>query len=112
MPAPWPNSLFHDAQLRRVQFDWNAGTGCLELIPHRLYPDQAPIIEARGLRSASLPREHPWGPSSVVLEAHAPQPTADGRFRLVVTMQSGDELVLLADAFVMVKRPGAAAASA
>lgn len=99
--SSWPTSNLHDAQLVRVTLDWAAGTARLDLIPHQHYPDQPAAIEARGLQQASFPRRNEWGPSNAVLEARPPEQTADGALRLALTMQTGDELVLVADAFML-----------
>ena len=80
--------------------DLEPGTLRFEFVPHKLYPDQPRVIEARGLRHAELPRRYDWGPSDSVLEAKEPAPSGDGS-RLVITMQSGDDLVVIADEFVL-----------
>lgn len=98
--SSWPASDLHDAQLVQVTLDWAAGTARLDFIPHQHYPDQPGAIEARGLRQASFPRRNEWGPSNAVLEARPPERTADGALRLAMSMQSGDELVLIAAEFI------------
>ena len=96
----WPSSLLHDAQLVSVRLEWEPGTVRFEFVPHEVYPDQPRVIEARGLRHAEFPRRYEWGPSDSVLEAREPEPSADGA-RFVIAMQSGDDLVVIADEFVL-----------
>ena len=69
-----------------------------EFVPPEMYADR--VIEARGLRHAEFPRRYEWGPSDSVLEAQEPAPSGAGS-RLVITMQSGDDLVVVADEFVL-----------
>ena len=97
---PWPSSLLHDAGLVSVRLDWEPGTLRFEFVPHEMYADQPRVIEARGVRHAEFPRGYDWGPSNSVLEAKEPAPSSDGS-RLVITMQSGDDLVVIADEFVL-----------
>jgi hypothetical protein len=84
-----------------VRLDWKPGTLRFEFIPHDLYPDQPEVIEVRGLHRAEFPRGFDWGPSNSVLEAKEPEPLEDGSRRFVVAMQSGDDLVVVADEFIL-----------
>jgi len=98
--SAWPGYLFHDAQLSVVYIDWSAGTAYLHFVPNQAFPDQPHILEAHGLRHAECPRRHDWGPTASVLETSGPELASDDDSRLVISMQSGDSIVLVATEFV------------
>jgi hypothetical protein len=98
--SAWPGYLFHDAQLSVVEIDWSAGTACHHFVPNQAFPDQPRILDAHGLRHAEFPRRHDWGPIACVLETSGPELASDDESRLVITMQSGDSIVLVATEFV------------
>jgi hypothetical protein len=89
--------LMHDWLLLGLAVDWTAGTARLDLRSST----GAKAITAIGLKRAVLPRELPWGPSSSVNGCRGPLPGEDGSTRLVIEMQSGDEIELVADQFEM-----------
>ena len=94
----WPASKLHDASLEDVEVQWGSGTARLHLIPHSVYADKPHIIVAKGLQGVSIPHQQPWGPTGQILEAPEPTPS-EGALRLQVTMQSGDEIEILATSF-------------
>ena len=95
----WPSSLLHDAVLVSAELGWNTGTLRLEFVPHQVY-DQPRVIEVHEVSHAEFPRRHECGPSVSVLEAKEPEPS-NGGYRLVITMQSGDDLVVVGKEFVL-----------
>lgn len=78
----------HDAVLETVTLDWAAAKASLSLRLSAATPTRC-IVTIEGVTSVSCPRQNPWGPSKSVNEADL---EADGK-RLVVHMQSGDDLV-------------------
>jgi hypothetical protein len=89
--------IMHDWTLRGLSIDWTRGTVRLELSSS----DGVRVLTAAGLKSASVPRRGPWGPSSSINGYRGPFRTEDGTSRLVIEMQSGDVIELVADEFVM-----------
>jgi len=87
----------HDWTLLGLSIDWAAGTARLDL-KSSAGPE---TLTAIGLKSAIAPRRFPWGPSCSVNGCRGPIQTADGATQLVVELQSGDEIELIADQFVM-----------
>lgn len=85
----------HDAILDEIIVDWAVGAVRLRITPHDLYPEQASEINASGLLALTLTRAEPWGPSARILECEGPSDAEDGR-QLVITMQSGDEVSIVA----------------
>ncbi len=78
----------HDAVLETVTFDWAAAKATLSL---RLSSATATrcLITVEGVTFLECPRRNAWGPSKSVNEADLEN---DGK-RLVIHMQSGDDLV-------------------
>ena len=78
----------HDSVLETVTFDWAAAKATLSLRLSAPVPTRC-LITIEGVTSLTCPRQNPWGPSKSVNEADL---ESDGK-RLVVHMQSGDDLV-------------------
>ena len=82
-----PLACLHDATLRGIHVDWEAGTCRLEFAG-------APSIGAPfslrlgGVRHIDAPRHAPWGPSASVLQARSSGTTVR------IEMQSGDSIVI------------------
>jgi hypothetical protein len=89
--------IMHDWTLRGLAVDWIKGTVRLELSSS----GGARVLAAEGLKSALVPRQYPWGPSSSINGYRGPVRTEEGTFRLVIEMQSGDVIELVADKFVI-----------
>jgi hypothetical protein len=83
----------HDTTLLSIEVDWPKGAVIVRL---RGASDEI-HVSAIGLRLATIPRFQPWGPSVSVNTAQL-MTVEGGVTRLVVEMQSGDELVIEADA--------------
>jgi hypothetical protein len=79
----------HDALLDAITVDWQARTAELRLSA----VGRGATIRAVGLVALHATRAEPWGPSDSVLDAEL---SADAR-RLVLHMQSGDDVVVEAD---------------
>ncbi len=94
-------SQLHDATLVGLEFRWEDGDMIVRLRTGLAACPQAQIHGLRGKR-IDCPRLHPWGPSVSVNELRGPSPLPDGPGqRLEIEMQSGDVLVLDAEAFVL-----------
>ncbi len=73
--------------------DWEAGTAEIRLGHQGI--DVTAI--ASGLRTLDVSRKQPWGPSIWVNKTIGPTRTDDGLVKLVIEMQSGDAIVLVAE---------------
>jgi hypothetical protein len=82
-------SDLHDATLKGVNFEWEAGLVHLTFKTSIAAGDLA-IVKAEGVTGLTCPRLYPWGPSSSVNEATIEE-IANGK-HLIVEMQSGDVL--------------------
>ena len=89
--------IMHDWTLGGLFIDWTRGAVRLELSSR----DGARVLTGTGLKSASVPRRYPWGPSSSINGYSGPVRTEEGTSRLVIEMQSGDVIELVADEFAM-----------
>jgi hypothetical protein len=87
----------HDWTFLGLSIDWTTGTARLELESYT-GPE---ILTAIGLRGVVVPRRFPWGPSLSINKCRGPDRIEGGAGRLVIEMQSGDEIELIADQFVM-----------
>jgi hypothetical protein len=94
----WDEYFLHDAGLKSVEVDWEERRGVLRLIPHEGYPEQPTAIQIRGLRQLVAERHEPWGPSDRIMTSEGPD-ASDGAMRLVLHMQSGDDVTVVADTF-------------
>jgi hypothetical protein len=94
----WDESFLHDAGLKSIDVDWAQRTATLRLTPHENYPNQPTAIRIRGLRQLVAQRLDPWGPSESIMTSEGPDASDEGT-RLVLHMQSGDEVTVIADTF-------------
>ena len=85
----------HDAVLQRVSVDWPAATVAVELHP---VPGDPLVITAYGVRELHVNRWEPWGPSAFVNNAEVHEAAA-GQVRLRLAMQSGDQVLVVAEEF-------------
>ncbi len=90
--------FLHDAGLKSIDVDWEQRSAVICLIPHGRYPEQPTTIQIRGLRQLIAERYEPWGPSDSIMTSDGPQ-ASDGGTRLVLHMQSGDDVTVVADTF-------------
>ncbi len=79
---------FHDAVLETVTFDWGSAKAELRL-RLSVEPPARCVVTIEGVTAVLCPRKNEWGPSESVNEADL---EAEGK-RLVIHMQSGDDLV-------------------
>lgn len=91
----WP---LHDAVVRSIRLDWEAGRVTLDAEVFFTHEEHAKAasIEWSGVRELHVPRRQPWGPSYMING----QRTAGGAF--IFEMQSGDEVRVVADSVELV----------
>jgi hypothetical protein len=94
----WGEYFLHDAGLKSIDVDWQERRAVLRLIPDESYPEQPTAIQIRGLRQLVAERYEPWGPSDSIMTAEGPH-ASDGGTRLVLHMQSGDDVTIVAATF-------------
>jgi hypothetical protein len=94
----WDEYFLHDAGLKSIDVDWGQRTAVLRLTPHGSYPEQPTAIQIRGLRQLVAERHDPWGPSDSIMTSEGPD-ASDAGTRLVLHMQSGDDVTVIADTF-------------
>ncbi|MAQ14576.1 MAG: hypothetical protein CMN30_07240 [Sandaracinus sp.] len=83
----------HDAVLTRVELDWAAGE--VTFVVHRVGDEASTSLTVVELRSVSIDRRLPWGPSSHINSVRIDAfPGAEGSVRVQFEMQSGDEIVV------------------
>lgn len=87
----------HDATVRAIEVDWPGHS----LRVHLVGPGGPVTTAARGLPLLHAPRHEPWGPSTSVLAAVGPDQRPDGVTRLLLQVQSGDELLIEAEEIVL-----------
>jgi hypothetical protein len=85
----------HDATLISITVHWIEGTAELTF---RLAGQVEATVSALRLSGLMVPREQPWG-RSVSVNSAVVTAASGGRQRLVVEMQSGDEIVAYAEEF-------------
>jgi len=85
----------HDWSLISIAVDWKSGTAQLEL-QGPVQPASLRCFNVRGLR---VPRTMPWGPSNLIMQMHEPVRRENNVFELSIEMQSGDVIVIAAEAF-------------
>jgi hypothetical protein len=85
----------HDAVFDSLTVDWAGATAAFRFtLVGGDRDQQALAIHGSGLRTLFVPREQPWGPSLYVNRAQL----SEGEIAEIrIEMQSGDEIVLLAD---------------
>ena len=82
----------HDWTLLNIQLDWEEGKLEIRLLDNS---SKEQIISAEGVMNVNIPRHFEWGKSVSVNEIRA-LTQHDGKFNLIIQMQSGDEIKLLA----------------
>lgn len=93
----------HDWTLRTIEYVWESSSVTVALrrwSRARGAPEDVQLF-AGGVVDLLVPRRNEWGPSVSVLECDGPSETADGYQRLVLQMQSGDRLTIIARTFEM-----------
>ncbi len=95
MTGTWTD-LLHDGTLIGLRFDWDQGRAALIV---RTASSPNVKIVASGVRSVTIPRREPWGPSASINEVRRPAAGSGDVPRLEVEMQSGDVIVIEASAF-------------
>lgn len=86
--------MMHDWTLNSVTVVWRSGE-----LRISLQSPAGPIeVRAAGLRRLDMPRAFPWGQSVSINEVAGPTPLSGGGEQLVIEMQSGDRIEVVADA--------------
>jgi len=88
----------HDWILHSLSLDWEKGT--LEIHLTAFDGAGAQSIRAYEVKRLDIPRHHEWGPSRSILETNGPEPEGNAQ-KLILFMQSGDEIVIVAERFDM-----------
>jgi hypothetical protein len=83
----------HDATLTSLHVDWGTGDLRITFLLCAREPSTF-VLRARGLTSLTCPRRFPWGSSASV--NHTQVELRADEVRLVVEMQSGDEIEVAA----------------
>jgi hypothetical protein len=81
---------FHDCTLLGLTLDWGAKSAVFDLRG----PKGAQKLAVRGLRQIELTRDDPWGPSASVNKVTVVPSGDDAALRVVIEIQSGDEIRL------------------
>jgi hypothetical protein len=98
----------HDAVLERLQVDWSAATVTVELHP---VPGEPIVLTAYGVRELRVDHWEPWGPSAFVNSTEIHEAAA-GHLRLRLEMQSGDNILIVAEQFELTQpEPGGSPAT-
>lgn len=84
----------HDATLDRLDCDW---PGRRAELSFKLGDSTNIRLAVTGLRSLAAERMEPWGASASVLEVVGPTSNDDNSARIILKMQSGDEIVIVAE---------------
>lgn len=87
----------HDWSLVSVTADWASGTVEMNF---NAAPGSMRLI-AHNCREFGFPRRHPWGPSVSVNTVTGPRSTDSGMLELLVEMQTGDVIRIVASRFEM-----------
>lgn len=88
-------NALHDWALRRIDLDWEQGKLLIEVTgPHR-----TGSIVCSDVHAVIIPRIYPWGASISINEIRGPELIPDGYEKLVIEMQSGDEIEIIARSF-------------
>lgn len=92
----------HDWTLISIKIEWAHGRAQIEL---RNPASEVAVIRAEGLIDLQVPRVQGWGPSVSVNQVSGPSSVEGGK-QLLVEMQSGDVIKLVASAiFLPPNRP-------
>ena len=87
----------HDWTVRSVSIDWKIGAATISLTR---FGDGAPVvIAAHDVRDIHIPRKFEWGPSVSILTTQGPDSVEGGQFSLLIQMQSGDMIRIVASRF-------------
>jgi hypothetical protein len=90
----------HDSTLLGLTLRWPEGRGRTVLSDRHGGPGAAVPSRTRGFTSSAVPRQFPWGPSSSVNSVRElPSQSIPALRELIVEMQSGDEIVVVAESF-------------
>ena len=94
-------SELHDATFLGLTLCWQKGEAVLSFQTGRA--GQASLsLRARGVHKLCCPRQQPWGPSvSINSVREQPSPSSPALRDLIVEMQSGDEIVVVAESFLL-----------
>lgn len=106
-PVAFDELPLHDAILYNVSVDWKART-CRASLAVFLRPkaNAVPcVLEWEGVREVRIPIRQDWGPSASINDHHMKEP---GYY--AIGMQSGDTLVIEADAVTFQERSAVDAA--
>jgi len=85
----------HDWILLGVNLDWKQGEVALSVS----WRGEASSIVCSDIQMLRVPRAFPWGPSAFIYEVRGPGTASEGYERLVIQMQSGDEIEIIARRF-------------
>ena len=88
--------MLHDCPLSLMSLDWVSGVLKIQLNRNSGIVD---FIHASSLRKFSLSRLEEWGPSECIDEVIGPSPLEEGLQLVVIKMQSGDVIEIVAGAF-------------
>lgn len=86
----------HDWTLVDILVRWKEATAVVSLVDGSSASRE---IRCAGVRKLSVSRDQPWGPSNSVLELKGPQPIGDRGIQIVIEMQSGDLIEIVAQSF-------------
>jgi hypothetical protein len=89
--------IVHDWTLLFIEADWRSGEAQLTVES----PAGCCVIKALGLSELWIPRVQPWGASVSINTVDGPSLQPDGRMRLGIEMQSGDQIKIVADSIEM-----------
>jgi len=82
----------HDWTLRGINLDWEQG----ELVLTVRWRGVISSIICSGIQMLTVPRAFPWGPSVSIYEVRGPETASEGYEKLMIQMQSGDEIEIIA----------------
>lgn len=88
----------HDWTLVSISFDWKVASATLEL---RNPKSETVLLIAKGVIQLLVPKRDEWGRSSSVNAVSGPTRQQDGIDLLLIEMQSGDVIEILAAFFDM-----------
>jgi hypothetical protein len=87
----------HDWSLLSLTVDWEIGDACIVVRS----PSGHASIRASELRELHVPRHRPWGPSASINIVTGPLQGPDGHASLIIEMQSGDQIQIVARSIEM-----------
>jgi hypothetical protein len=89
----------HDSTLLGLTLRWPEGDAVLSF-QTGMAGQEPQSLRARGVHKLCCPRQFPWGPSSSVNSVRElPSQSIPALRELIVEMQSGDEIVVVAESF-------------